>query len=32
MWASEVGKPLWWVLVGCALYGLVLVYRQARAY
>jgi hypothetical protein len=32
MRASEVGNPLWWVLVGCALYGLFLVYRQARAY
>ena len=26
------GKPAWFVLVGCGIYALVMVYRQARAY
>lgn len=32
MWASQVGKPAWWVLAGCVVYGLIVVYRRARAY
>jgi hypothetical protein len=32
MWASEVGKPAWWVLLACVVYALYLVYRRARAY
>jgi hypothetical protein len=32
MWASEVGHPAWYLLVAAVLYGLFLVYRQARAY
>lgn len=32
MWSSEVGKPAWFVLVGCALYSLFLVYRHVRTY
>jgi hypothetical protein len=32
MWSSGVGKPAWFVLVGCVIYALVMVYRQARAY
>lgn len=32
MWASEAGKPTWWLLVAGVLYGLYLVYRRVRAY
>jgi hypothetical protein len=32
MWESNVGHPAWFLLVGVVVYGLVLVYRQARAY
>ena len=32
MWASGLGELLWFVLLGLAVYALVVVYRQWRAY
>ena len=32
MWEGQVGKPAWFVLVAAVLYGLLVVFRHARAY
>jgi hypothetical protein len=32
MWSGEVGKPAWFLLVGAAVGGLIVVYRHSRAY
>lgn len=32
MWDTGSGELLWWVLVGCAVYAVLVVVRQARSY